>query len=611
MFRFLKEFLSLLTREQRRRVLRLQFLVVLMAFTEVVGIVSIGPFMAIVGNIDRLQGAGRMAAVYNWSGASSPQTFLIYAGVVVLCILTVAAMFSIFAMWRLFTYGATLGADLAQRLFEHYLHQSWLYHATGASSHLTKQIAQETNRVTKGIIIPLMQMNAKLTLALFILIAMLVYNPGVAVIGAVIFALAYSVLYITVRRKLAANGRAVSESQGRRFKLMSEAFGGIKDVLLLGRQRTFTARFAAANRTYAQATGLTQTLSQAPRYAIEAVAYGTVIGLVLYLLAEYDGNTEAILSTLAVYALAGFKLMPALQASYQMLSQIRGNAAALDAVRMDLERSAHGRSAIADASDPRTLTESHMANSRDHMDIDKQIRLSSVTFRYPGKDIPALSKIDLTIPVNQVVGLVGATGSGKSTAVDLLLGLISPESGCLEVDDKKVDIANLRSWQNTVGYVPQSIFLADATIRENIAFGIELSDIEESKITSASRLAHLDDMLADLTNGLDTRVGERGVQLSGGQRQRIGIARALYNDAEVLVLDEATSALDGITEKLIMNAIHDFSGKKTIIMIAHRLSTVRRCDCIYLMAKGEIVDSGSFEALSQKNSLFREMAANS
>jgi HlyD family secretion protein len=289
-----------------------------------------------------------------------------------------------------------------------------------------------------------------------------------------------------------------------------------------------------------------------------------------------------------------------------MVSQVRGNIAALEAIRADLRESAKSAVEIFDAD-----TASGMLAPKQTLEFEREICLESVTFRYPGKTAPALSGVNLTIPAKQVIGLVGATGSGKSTAVDLLLVLITPDEGKLRVDGETIEDGNRRTWQNTVGYVPQSIFLADTSIRENIAFGLPASDIDEVKVRRAARLAHLDELLSGLSAGLDTRVGERGVQLSGGQRQRIGIARALYNDADILILDEATSAQDGITENLIMKAVHDFSGKKTIVMIAHRLSTVRRCDSIYLMHNGEIIDRGSFDELNRGNLVFREMAAHS
>lgn len=243
-----------------------------------------------------------------------------------------------------------------------------------------------------------------------------------------------------------------------------------------------------------------------------------------------------------------------------------------------------------------------------HLVPTQAIALQDITFHYPGKQTPALDSLTIEIPANRVIGLVGASGSGKSTAIDILLGLIEPSAGQLLIDGQPLDAERRRAWQNTLGFVPQAIFLADASICENIAFGIPPDEIDEERVRHAAHMAHLDELLEQLPDGLNTRVGERGVQLSGGQRQRIGIARALYDDAEVLVFDEATSALDGITERMIMEAIHDFAGRKTIIMIAHRLATVRKCDCIYLMAHGKVVDQGSYDELASRNQTFKRMA---
>jgi HlyD family secretion protein len=371
-------------------------------------------------------------------------------------------------------------------------------------------------------------------------------------------------------------------------------------VLLLGRQRDFIARFTAVSRHFAEATGANLAMSRVPRYAMELLAFGGVISLVLYLLAAHEGNLGTILPVLSIYALAGFKLLPAFQQIYTALSQVRGNLAAFDALRDDLRASAETEpdSQVADP-DPET---------RAHLTPEHAIELADITFTYPGKADPALRDVRVEIPVNRVIGLVGATGSGKSTLIDILLGLIRPQQGELRVDGVPVAEDRLRVWQNSLGFVPQAIFLADSTIRENIAFGLPPEATDEDRVRRAATMAHLDELLEELPLGLETRVGERGVQLSGGQRQRIGIARALYDDADVLILDEATSALDGITERLIMDAIHDFSGRKTIIMIAHRLATVKQCDCIYLLANGQVVDQGSYDELNQRNAVFQRMA---
>jgi len=595
MFSQLKELYSLLTSDQRKKLLRLQILVLLMAFAEIAGVVSIGPFMALVGDISQLQGEGRLADLYRATGLEDPRDFLFWVGIGVLVVLAVAACISTFTVWRLSIYGAQVGAELGNRLFRHYMHQPWLFHASGSSSQLTNRIAQEAGRITGQIINPLMQMNAKLVMALFMTIAIFLYNPLVAISGFLIFSGTYILLYKTVRRRLVRNGRHISEAQQMRFKLMGEGFGGIKDALLLGRQKVFTDRFQAECEKFAAAQGTTQALGQVPRYAMEFIAFGSVIFLVLYLLSAHEGDLGEILPVLSVYALAGFKLLPAFQQAYTGLSQIRGNLAAFDAVRDDLRASSL---TVAKSSVP----------TGERLAPRSEIRFDDVVFSYPGTEEPALKNLNIAIPANKVTGLVGASGSGKSTAIDLLLGLIEPQQGKVLVDGQPVTKDNCRQWQNSLGFVPQSIFLSDSSITENIAFGLPPENVDEDKVKRAATMAHLDELLEQLPDGLATRVGERGVQLSGGQKQRIGIARALYHDADVLVLDEATSALDGITEKLIMDAIHDFAGKKTIIMIAHRLATVRQCDSLYLLEQGRVTGHGTYDELASENTTFQRMA---
>lgn len=600
MFTQLKELYSLLTDEQRRKLLRLQLLVVLMAFAELGSVLSIGPFMALVGDMSQLQGDGIVAELYRLSGLEDPRSFLFWSGVGVLIALTVAAIISIFTIWRLSMYGARVGAELSSRLYTHYMHQPWLFHASGSSSQLTNQIAQECGRITGGIINPFMQMNARIVMAAFMAIAIFIFNPAVAITGLVIFAVAYMAMYQMVRRRLIRNGGTITTAQRLRFKLMGEGFGGIKDALLLGRQQVFTDRFDHASIQFADAQGKNQVMSQVPRFVMELVAFGSVIFLILYLLAAHDGNLGTILPLLSVYALAGFKLLPAFQQIYSSISGIRGNLTAFEGLRDDLRTSATATCLL-------TATN----NTTEHLAPRKSIELKNIQFTYPGKTEPALRDLTMTIGANEVIGLVGASGSGKSTAIDLLLGLIQPEQGELLIDGQPITQQQLRAWQNSLGFVPQSIFLADSSIRENIAFGLPAELVDDKKVQRAATMAHLDELLAELPEGLNTRVGERGVQLSGGQRQRIGIARALYHDADVLILDEATSALDGITEKLIMDAIHDFSGTKTIIMIAHRLATVRKCDCIYILSKGAVEGQGTYSELALENDKFRVMADNS
>ena len=600
MFKSLKELYALLEPAQQRRLRTLQALVILMSLAEVLSVMSIGPFMALVGNLNQLVGEGVLAQVYRWTGVASATQFVVLAGAASLAALTTSALVSMYTLWKLSMFGVLVGAQLGNRLYAHYMVQPWLFHASGNSAQLTNKIAQEAQRVTNGIINAFMQLNAKLFMASVMAVAILVYNPAVAIVGVSLFALAYLGLYKLVRMRLERNGQDVSKYQTLRFMLMAEGFGGIKDALLLGRQRTFTERFTQASQRFAVANASNQIISQVPRYAVELLAFGSVIALVMYLMVAHQGDVGTILPVLSVYALAGMKLLPAFQQVYSSITQIRGSIPALDSIKDDLRHSL-----LATGASNAPTGEA----GAEHLVPTHSIQLRGVRFQYPNTERFALNQLNITIPANKVVGLVGASGSGKSTAIDVLLGLVTPQEGALLVDGEPIQAHNLRAWQNSLGFVAQSIYLADSSIRANIAFGLPPEAIDDEKVSRAADMAHLTDLLNTLPQGLDTFVGERGVQLSGGQRQRIGIARALYHDADVLVLDEATSALDGITEKTIMDAVHDFGGKKTIIMVAHRLATVKQCDWIFMLQDGQVVDEGTYQTLVQRNDTFRRMAA--
>ena len=596
MLKVIKQLFSLLTDKQLKQFYILQVLVVVMAFTELLGIASIAPFMALVGDISILKTNTVFSEIYQFSGLNNPTDFLFYSGFFVLIMLTVSTIVSMFTIWKLSIFGARIGTEIADLLYTYYMQQSWQFHASSSSAQLTKQVSTEAARISIGIMQPLVQMNAKIVLAAFISISIVIYDPLIAILGLVIFSLAYFLLYSLVREKLAANGDKLSEISTERFRLMNEGFGGIKDVLLLDRSHDFIESFQNSGKVFARAQGTNIAISQVPRYFIELIAFGAMISLVLLLIKLHAGNLGEVLPILAVYALAAFKLLPALQQIYSSVSQIKGNIAAFEAVKEDLERAFNNQKPINSDSSPIPIY------------LRKSIVLKDIEFSYPGKHRVAINGVNMNIPVNSVIGLVGSSGSGKSTLIDLLLGLLTPQQGSLYIDDTRITATNKRAWQDLLGFVPQSIFLSEGTIAENIAFGIPKKDIALNKVNRALILANLSELVAQLPDGINTRVGERGVQLSGGQRQRIGIARALYHEAEVLVFDEATSALDGITEKIVMDAIHEFSGQKTIIMIAHRLKTVEKCDLIYFMEQGKIIDYGTYQELVVRNLKFKEMA---
>ena len=595
MLSMIKQLFALLSKEQSKQFYILQMLVIIMAFTELLGIASIAPFMALVGDINIIETNRFLIQLYRISGLTNPTDFLFYSGIAVLLMLALSTVISMFTIWRLSIFGARVGTEIADRLYAFYMQQDWQFHANGSSAQLTKQVTTEATRISIGIVQPLMQMNAKMMLAVVISISVIAYDPMVAIIGLAIFSIAYLILYRLVRQKLFANGHILSLIATDRFRMMNEGFGGIKDVLLLNRSHDFVERFQQSGKVFAQAEGTNIALSQVPRYFIELIAFGAMISLVLLLINLHTGNLGEVLPILAFYALAAFKLLPALQQIYSNISQIKGNTAALEAVKEDLQQSFNDEKAFKAQTDASSLELHHAITLRD------------LHFSYPNKVISAVDGISLDIPVNSVIGIVGSSGSGKTTLIDILLGLLTPQSGSIYIDKKLITPDNKRAWQNLLGFVPQSIFLSEGSIAENIAFGLPAHDIDMVQIQNVVSLAHLTELVAELPHGVHTTVGERGVQLSGGQRQRIGIARALYHKAEVLVFDEATSALDGITEKIVMDAIHEFSGKKTIIMVAHRLKTVEKCNLIYFMEKGKIIDQGTYQQLTENNAKFREM----
>lgn len=600
----IRELFSLLTPRQRRKWVLLQFLVVLKGGVELISVGGIYPFMSVASDPQQLTGDGLLAQVYRLSPATTHGQFLVFLAIAFTGIMVVSAAFKILTKWQIVVFSKRVGVDMSNRLFQHYLYQPWLFHSAGSSSALIKQINTEVNRVTQQIVLPLLIMNTEIFMVVLMLVGLLVLNPWVVLVGAAMYVLMYGMIYRLVRRRLVRNGKVVSQYNQVRFKLLVESFAGIKDVLLLGRQPNFSRQFDDASCRLEEAQKSTTLIGAIPQRLVEVFTVSSVLVLIIVFMTVADGGLEAVLPLLSVYALAFNKLKPSTNKIYRSISKFKANQNAIISLKQDLEDSYQRALEI-------EQQRRHIESSTVALPVLQAIELRGVTFTYPGKSEPALVDCDLRIPRHSVVGLVGSSGAGKSTAIDIILGLLPPQQGQLLVDGVPISDENRRAWQNGLGFVPQAIFLADDSIRRNIAFGLADEAIDDERVRRAAEMAHLREFIESLPEGFETRVGERGVQLSGGQRQRIGIARALYDDADTLILDEATSALDGITEKLIMDAIHDFSGKKTIVLIAHRLSTVKQCDTIFLMEDGRVADQGSYAELEARSEVFQRMAQHS
>ena len=585
--------LDLLSPQEHRRAYLLLGMILIMAFLETVGVASIMPFMAVLANPGVVQTNPYLVVAYAGLGFTDAESFLFFLGLVVFVALVFSIGFKALTTWALLHFTQMRNYSLGQRLVAGYLHQPYEWFLNRHSADLGKTVLSEVQLVITNALMPLMQLLAQGAVVIALLGLLIAADPGLALTTGSVMGLGYGGIYVALRRRLARLGRERVATNQTRFQILIEAFGGIKEVKIAGLEDAFLDRFDGPAQRFARTQVTAAVVSQIPRYALEILAFGGLLLVVLYLMQTADGLQGA-LPIIALYAFAAYRLMPALQMCYAQLTQLRFAGPALDSLHQDLVSLA-----------PRPVR----APASTHPPLMRAITLEGVSYAYPRAPHPAVRALDLQIRAFSTVGLVGATGSGKTTTVDIILGLLEPQAGQLCVDGVPLTVENRRAWQRSLGYVPQQIFLADDTVAANIAFGIPKNQIDQEAVERAARIANLHDFVTlEMPQGYSTVVGERGIRLSGGQRQRIGIARALYHRPQALILDEATSALDNITEQAVMDAVHNLGGEITIVMIAHRLSTVRECNRIYLLEHGQLVAQGSYDELTVTNARFRAMA---
>lgn len=594
MISVISKILSLLTRKERWQLVWLSLGIMIMGFVEVAGIASIMPFMAVVSNPEVVETNQWLHRIYQAGGFTSTNRFLVFLGFFVLFVILVSNAFKALVTWLQFRYVFGVTCNMSRRLFSHYLSRPYAFYLNQNTQVLGKNFLMEVVQFVSNVLMPATDIFARFVISLFIFVLLFYVDPFLSIIIISVLAFAYASLYSVVQRKLARLGGERFEANSQRFKIAGEAFGGIKDLKILGRELFFVNAFSAHARQMAKTMTTHQTVAQMPRFVMEALSFGGILIIVLYLL-MIKGNVGQALPIVALYAFAGYRLMPALQVIFSSATSIRFNLAAIEALRENFSGVKETPSAF-------------MRRSAEPLPFHGEIRLDNITFAYPESRKPVIHKLHLSLKKNTSTGFVGATGSGKTTLVDIILGLLEPQEGFLLVDGIPVSPKTLYRWQRNLGYVPQHIFLCDDTVAANIAFGVPPENIDMQAVERAAKIANIHDFVVkELPGGYFTEVGERGIRMSGGQRQRIGIARALYHDPEVLIMDEATSALDGITEEAVMQATRNLAGQKTIITIAHRLTTLQDCDIIYVMENGRIVEQGTYDELSADSVRFRAM----
>ena len=572
MLKSLKELMGLLSPGQKKQFLILQFIMILSSVIELFGITSIVPFIGAAADPDILSKNEYVNFLYGLLGFQSLDDFLVFAGLLFLAMIVLTNGVHILTLYFLNRYATTIGADFAQSLNRYYLHQPLLYHHNNNSSRLTNNVIIECDRVGRDLVSPFLRLNAKLFSILLLAVLFFALNPWVAIISLLVLGSAYMLVFRIARQRIGDNGAQISERNKHRIKSLHESYDGIRDIKLTNTESVYEKDFADHTRSVARATANNLVLGQAPYYFIEAIAFSGIVAIALYFLASSREIGDS-LTMLGLYGMIGYRLIPTFQRSYHATADIKGAIPAFESVKEDLRKSIEWDSTVV---------------CKNPIRPGKEISLKNVNFTYPGRNTNALTDVNLSIPINTISVFTGTSGAGKSTLIDILLGLLSPDSGTLNIDNVVVNPGNVSAWQKNIGYVPQEIHIADTTFMENVAFGVPADEIDQTKLRLSTKLACIDTLEKELSDGFMTPLGERGRQLSGGQRQRIGLARALYHDPDVLILDEATSALDEMTEENVMRSLKEISEEKTIIFISHRDKILEIADFVFNVAGGRV-----------------------
>lgn len=595
MINLIRKILELLDRSSRRRILSLLFVVIGMSFTEFIGVAVVFPFMQLASDPSKVSANGWFSWIYDSLGFQSNESFVMFSGlVVILCLVTNAAC-SIFGNWFEQKIVWESMTTLSVQLLTQYATQPYAFFLKEGTSDLGAKVLLEVSQLTTRILLPLTQLFSGLAVSVSIFSLLFVVDAMLAIQLIVVLCVTYVTIYTLTRAYTHRLGVDRKLATIDKFRFATELLDSIKAVKVHGKEQAFVGRFEKAATRLSNIEPNLTLVSNSPRYLIETVAFS---GIILILLVHFRSGLENILPTLTLFAVAGYRLLPSLQRMFVAANTIRFSQPILDSIYADIESM--------------VPTKKSCPDDLNKMPYSRSIVFESVSFRHQNSDQLILNNLSFEVAKHQHVAFVGPSGAGKTTLVDLLIGLLSPTSGVVRIDHEPLLEANTRHWQNVVGYVPQDVALYDDSIARNIAFGCNEEELDFERIVAAAKLAQIHDFIdSQLEFGYETSVGDRGVRLSGGQRQRIGLARALYHDPSVLILDEATSALDGITEEAVMESVRLNAGERTIIVIAHRLSTVRDCDVIFVLESGQIAGQGTYEELIENNPLFRQLAKTS
>lgn len=567
----------LLNPQQKKQLFILLFLLIIGMFFEMAGLGVLIPALGLMLNTNEVNEYPIFQPFFNAIGNPSQKELVLYGMLFLVLLYLIKALFLVFLSWRQSKFSAEFSADLSSRLFFGYLRQGYSFHLQRNSAELLRNIRGEVSEfteITKSVII----LTIEFTVVVGIGFVLILQNPLGTLVVSSLLGLSSFVVYSLTKKKLLNWGERRQAHEGKMNQHLLQGIGGIKEVKLYGKEKNFLKEFDTHNLGRARVITLQYTMMYFPRLYLEFMAVVALAGAVIMMIIQ-GKPLAGFVTTIGIFVAGAFRMIPSVNRIMGSVQFIRYSGPVVDVLYKEckLIRDSDSKN-FENSSGPMVL-------------FNKEIMLQGINFTYALGDHKTLENITIRISKGETIGFIGPSGSGKSTLIDITLGLLSPDSGNVFVDGKNIN-HNMRSWQNQIGYVPQTIYLTDDTIRRNVAFGIPDELINNEAVEKAIKSAQMTDFINDLPEGMYTLVGENGVRLSGGQRQRIGLARALYNDPSLLVLDEATSALDSNTEFDVMEAVSTLKNSKTIIIVAHRLSTLHNCDCIYKLENGKIIQAG-------------------
>lgn len=595
MYQIIKKIVYILPQKDPIKILLLFLLMMIAALLEVAGIGMIPAFVAIVADPERVMEVAVLEPVINLLEISNSQDLLLWGSAALIVVFLIKGLYIVLFNYIEAKFIYRRRYYVSRRMMTAYMQAPYTFHLQKNTAELLRNILNEVNVLSNIILTNLLKMSREGVMTISILILLFSVEPLITLFVLILAGAGAGSFILLTQKKIKSYGEEEQQRRSKMIQAVAQGLGGIKDARVLNRESEFINRFAEESFKSTNLMAFIKFIQQIPKPVVETTA---VFGMMLIsgFMVWQGRPMSAIIPTLTLFAMALVRLMPSIQQLSSMYTNLQYNMVSLDPIYNDLQQlEGYGN---------RLVSERSSGNSMEFID---RLELDNVSYRYPESDEQALDKISLDIPKGSSVAFVGESGAGKTTIVDLILGLLEPTNGEIRVDGKNIQ-DSISAWQKNIGYIPQSIYLADESLRRNVAFGIPENEIDNGKVFEALKMAQLESLIKRLPDGIETIIGEDGTRLSGGQRQRIGIARALYHNPEVLVMDEATSALDNITEKEISKAIDALIGERTIILIAHRLTTVKNCNKLYLMKEGEIMDSGNYDDLVNRNKEFKKMA---